>query len=247
VSTGCVRFVGCGPGAADLMTVRAVRALNDADIVIWNASMLTRETLAEHMRADAELVQWPPAGKREILEAYNRARDEGLLVVRLTGGDPTLFGVLEPELSAARERGLACEIVPGVSAFTATAAALVGEAGTRDEPLLLVDAVALYDDGPAEVAAFAVWGANRDPRALQRALADRGLAASTPCVVAIEVSRPDQTLVPCALEDLAETLEDHALGVLTLAFINVPDRSEPGPDSALSAPGHRRKTLGSPG
>ena len=223
MSGGRVQFVGCGPGAPDLLTVRAVRALGSADIVIWNASMLGREALEEHMRADAEIVRWPPATRVEILAAYDRAGAEDLLVVRLTGGDPTLFGVMEPELSAVRERGLACEIVPGVSAFTSAAAALVAEAGTRAAPLLLVDAVAIYEgDAPGDVPALAIYGPNRDPRALQRALLERGLASSTPCAVAIEVSRPDEALVACTLGELAETIEDLGLGVLTLVLAGAP-------------------------
>jgi len=222
MSGGRVRFVGAGPGAPDLLTVRAVRALAAADIVIYNDSMLARAALAEHLRPGAEIVQWPPAGKLEILQAYDRARDEDLQVVRLTGGDPTLFGVLGPELSAARERGLACEIVPGVPAFTASAAALAGEAGTRAAPLLVADAVALYEDEPATVPALAIYGANRNPRALQRALLDRGLSPSLPCAVAVEVSRPDEALVACTLEELAETIEDVGLGVLTLVLAGAP-------------------------
>lgn len=225
MSGGRVQFVGSGPGAPDLLTLRAVRALAAADIVIYNESMLPRAALAEHMRSDAEIVKWPPAGKAEILSAYDRGRDEDLRVVRLTGGDPTLFGVLGPELSAARERGLACEIVPGVAAFTASAAALAGEAGTRAAPLLVADAAALYEDGPAAVSALAIYGANRNPRALQRALLDRGLAPSHPCAVAVEVSRPDEALVACMLKELAETIEDVGLGVLTLVLAGAPSRA----------------------
>ena len=144
MSAGRVLFVGCGPGAADLLTVRAVRALRAADIVIWNASLLAREDLDALVRADAEVLAWPPATQADILEAFGRALAEDLLVVRLKGGDPTLFGELEPELSAVRDLGLACEIVPGVSASAAAAAALGSQLGTRGAPLLLVARVGSF-------------------------------------------------------------------------------------------------------
>ncbi len=215
--SGRVLFVGCGPGAPDLLTLRAVRALQQADIVIWNATLLDHETLTEHARDDAEIVQWPPSTRADIEAAYDRALAESLLVVRLKGGDPTIFGVLEPELSGVRERGIACEIVPGVSAVGAGFAALGRELSTAAAGMLLVDAASLVDGEP-ETIRIAAYGANRDPRALQQALLARGLPGSTPCTVATEVSRRDELLISCSLEELAETIEDMAMGTLTVAI-----------------------------
>lgn len=222
MSAGRVLFVGCGPGAADLLTVRAVDAIERADVVIWSATQIDRHVLTERMRPEAELVAWPPATQRDILALYERALAEDLLVVRLKGGDPTLFGGLEPELSAARERGLDCQIVPGVSAASAAAAALVCEIAGTAQPLLVVDASGVADAGTSGAAALAVHGAGAAPRALQQDLLCRGLPASTPCVVAIEVSRRDETLVPCPLEELAETVDDMAGGVLSLVLVGPP-------------------------
>lgn len=213
---GRVVFVGCGPGAADLLTVRALRALAAADIVIWNAALLERQALADQVRPDAEIVEWPPATQDDILAAFDRALAEDLLIVRCKGGDPALFGALEPELSAARERGLRCEIVPGVSALSASAAALGREVAARGAPLLLTDGSGLAPSpaGGAGVAVFAVG----DPQALAAALLARGLAGSTPCCVASELSRRDETVVRCTLDDLAETIADLGRGLLTLVL-----------------------------
>jgi precorrin-4/cobalt-precorrin-4 C11-methyltransferase len=229
VNAGRVLFVGCGPGAADLLTLRAIEAIERADIVIWSPSLIDRQVLVERMRPGAEIVAWPPARQPEILAAYDRAVAESLLVVRLKGGDPGLFGGLEPELSAARERGLGCEIVPGVSALSAGAAALGCEVATPEAPLLLVDAAALADAGDDVGSTIAVHGASAAPGALQRDLLRRGLPASTPCVVALEISRRDETLVSCTLEELAETLGDMALGVLGLVIAGVPATVRGGP------------------
>ncbi len=210
-------FVGCGPGAADLLTVRAVRALQAADVVIWNADLLDRETLSDHTREGAEIIQWPPATSSDIEGAYDRARTQDLLVVRLKGGDPTLFGVLEPELSAVRVRGIACEVIPGISALSAGFAALGHEMATAATGLLLVDAGGFGEGEPARTS-IAAYNAGRKPRALQRALLARGLALSTPCTVAIEVARRDEMLISCVLEDLGETIEDIGAGALTMVF-----------------------------
>jgi len=225
VSAGRVLFVGCGPGAADLLTVRAVAALRAADVVIWSPSLLSRADLDAHVRPGTEVVAWPPATGRDILDVFDRARADEELVVRLKGGDPTLFGDLEPELSAVRERGLGCEIVPGISAVGAAAAALGGELGRRSAPLLLVHAADLGE--PPAQPSLAVYGVGRDPRVLQQALYDRGLDPGTPCSVAFELSRRDQTIVDCPLEELAETIEDLGLGLLTLVLAGAaPHRAE---------------------
>ena len=221
MSAGRVLFAGCGPGAADLLTVRAVRALQAADVVIWNASLLAREDLDAHIRPEAEVVAWPPATQRDIFDAFERALAEDLLVVRLKGGDPTLFGELEPELSAARGLGLACELVPGVSAGGAAAATLGCELGRRGAPLLLVHLADLAD--PAVQPALAIYGIGRDPRALQRALVQRGLPAEAPCCVAIDLSRRAETVVTCPLGELAETIEDVGRGPMMLVLVGGSD------------------------
>ena len=214
MSTGRVLFVGCGPGAADLLTLRAVRALELADVIIWSPSLIAREAVAAHARPDSEIVEWPPATQRDIEAVYDRARAADLVVVRLKGGDPMLFGAMAADLAAVRDRGLACEIVPGVSAVGASAAALGREIATTDVPLLLVASSALCDR--SDPCAVAAYGASRDPHALQEALLRRGLPRGTACAVAVEVSRPGETLLSCTLDELGETIEDMALGLLSL-------------------------------
>jgi len=216
VSDGRVLFVGCGPGAPDLLTVRAVRALRDADVVIWSPSLLDREALAAHVREDAEIVAWPPANQGDIIGVYERALAEGLLVVRLKGGDPTLLARMEPELSAVLALGLSCELVPGVSAHAAGAAAVRLELALPEAPLLVADAAAIGAVPPG--CGLAIYGPGRDPRALQRVLLEGGLGEAAPCVVAIDVSRSDETIVSCPLSELAETLEDLGGGRMTVVL-----------------------------
>lgn len=209
-SAGRVRFVGCGPGAADLLTLRAVRALADADTVVWSPTLLDEAVVAEHARPEAELVAWPPARREDILAVYDRAAAEGLQVVRLKGGDPALFGELHDELRAARARGLAVEIVPGVSAVAAGAAALGCEIASPGAPLLLTSAGARDAGG-----VVGLLNAGGDPAAVASDLAARGLPPATPCAVLVGISRPGEIVVTCPLEELAETLRDYGSSGLT--------------------------------
>ncbi len=88
--TGKVTFVGAGPGAADLLTFRAARAIAEADVVIWAASLVQAEVL-EHARQDAEILDSATMSLEDVVAVYARARDEGLKVARIHSGDPALW------------------------------------------------------------------------------------------------------------------------------------------------------------
>ena len=114
--SGRVCFVGAGPGAADLLTLRAARVLGEADIVVWARSLVDPEIL-QHARPQAELVASDDKTFDDVLAIYRRAAAEGLDVARVHSGDPTLYGTLHEQLGACRALGLECEIVPGVSSL----------------------------------------------------------------------------------------------------------------------------------
>lgn len=213
---GRVLFVGCGPGAPDLLTLRAADAIATADIVVWGRSLLTREAVLAHASTETEVIAWPPATMTEVLAAYDRARDEGLVVARLKSGDPAIFGEGATELQAVAERGLEWEMVPGVSAVCAAAAAFKVEltaAGTQ---------VVLARSGEvAQATTVALFMAGRDPAGPQRELLARGLDAGTTCGIARQVSRPGEVLVRCRLEKLAETLQDLGLDGMTVVLTGI--------------------------
>lgn len=123
---GRVVFIGAGPGAADLITVRGSLRLAAAQVVLFDA--LTDPALREL----APHAQWLDVGKRGYRDSTGQARINALLVeqaqqhalvARLKGGDPSIFGRLEEELLALRAAGIECEVVPGVTAAMAAAAA----------------------------------------------------------------------------------------------------------------------------
>src|SRR5690606_22131719 len=119
--TGRATFVGAGPGAADLLTIRAARAIADADVVIWAASLVHADVL-QHARPDAEVVDSAALPMEGVEPYYRRARDEGLRVARIHSGDPSLWGAAQEQLDLCAAPGLETESVPGVSSFSAVAA-----------------------------------------------------------------------------------------------------------------------------
>jgi uroporphyrin-III C-methyltransferase len=125
-ASGRVVFVGAGPGAADLITLRGMRALMLAEVVLFDA--LTDPAL----RDLAPQARWVDVGKRGFCASTGQDRINALLVqlaqrhavvVRLKGGDPSIFGRLEEELAALAAAGIDTEVVPGVTAALAAAAA----------------------------------------------------------------------------------------------------------------------------
>jgi len=214
-----VHFIGGGPGAPDLLTLRASDIIGEADVVIWGQHLLMEEVVTRHARAGAEIVQWPPATMKDLHAVYDRAAAEGLRVARLYAGDPTIFARIHEEIGDVTERGLPYEVVPGVSAVGAAAAALVWDlTGAREQsrPLVLTSR-----DGPIRDpgATTVVFMAGREPGELQGKLLAAGYANDTPCAIAFRVSWPDEQLTHCRLAELAERVSEHEVGSHTLVLV----------------------------
>jgi precorrin-4 methylase len=236
---GKLWFLGAGPGAADLLTVRAARALAAADIVVWGKELMTDALVAEHARAGVERLPWPPAEMADIHAAYDRAAREGLVVARLLWGEPSLYGSVRDEVRAARERGLDYEIVPGVTSLFAAAAALEIEltvAPQSSRPLILSqgrgDPVAVRElaHHGGTIALFMIGERAEE---LQRGLIAGGYEPSARCGIAHRVTWPDEVVLTCRLDELAATVAARDLDRHTLVIVG-PAMEDDGP--GVSAP-----------
>jgi precorrin-4/cobalt-precorrin-4 C11-methyltransferase len=232
---GKLWLLGAGPGAADLITVRAARVLARADIVVWGKALMTDDLVEEHARPDAERVSWPPAEMADIHAAYDRAARDGLVVARLLWGEPSLYGMLRDEIRAARDRGLDYEIVPGVTALFAAAAALeidLTVAPESSRPLILSQGRG--DPVPVRElarhgATLALFMVGERAEELQRELIAGGYAPGARCGLAHRVSWPDDEVVmTCRLEELAATVAEHDLDRHTIIIVG-PALDDDGP------------------
>lgn len=212
--TGTVFLVGAGPGAADLLTLRAARLLKDADVVFHDA-LVGEEILALAARAEKVAV-----GKRcgrhattqifinkRLADAARRHR----VVVRLKGGDPMLFGRAHEELSYLRARGIAVEVVPGITAALGAAASLGVSLTRRGLSRSLVFATPRVGQGErasdwasavAQADAAALYMASHDAAAVRDALLAAGMSPRTPVALAANVSLPGERVSCGALEGL---------------------------------------------
>jgi precorrin-4/cobalt-precorrin-4 C11-methyltransferase len=244
---GRVTFVGAGPGAPDLLTLHGARAIAAADIVIW-ASSLVHPDVLRHASGRAEIVDSAGLPMEGVLPYYERAATQALAVARVHSGDPSLWGAIQEQLEQCATLGLETEIVPGVSSFTAVAAR-IGRELTIPE---VAQSVILTRLGggktpmpPGErVADFARHGttmalflsAARSGQ-LQDELLSGGYPADTPCVVAYQVTWPDELIVECQLDALAATIKEHKLWKHTLVLVG-PGLAAAGSRSHLYHPGH---------
>jgi uroporphyrin-III C-methyltransferase len=216
-AAGLVVFIGAGPGAADLITLRGARRLAEADVVLFDA--LTDPALRD-LAPDA---RWVDVGKRGfckstaqesidarlVLEAHRHR-----LVVRLKGGDPSVFGRLEEELEALAQAGIECEVIPGVTAALAAAADAQRPLTRRGRGRSVTLATAMSKDGElsadtARADTEVFYMAGRQLGALGRRLRAAGWSAATPVSVVSRAGCPDVLCSQHALADLAQAALVH--------------------------------------
>jgi precorrin-4/cobalt-precorrin-4 C11-methyltransferase len=225
---GRVSFVGAGPGAADLLTLRAVRAIGAADVVIWASSLVTEEVL-EHVREGAEILDSKTMTLEEVATVYARAAEEGLHVARIHSGDPGIYGAIQEQLERCDALGLAWEIVPGVTSVAALGAA-VGRELTIPEVAQSVVLTRMATrtpmppgEGLRDLAAhgttMALFLSASRPARLQAELLAGGYPSATPCVVGYRVTWPDQRIEHCRLDELAATIRGMGVTMHTLVLV----------------------------
>jgi uroporphyrin-III C-methyltransferase len=214
---GRVVFIGAGPGAADLITLRGAQRLGEADVVLHDA--LTDPALRK-LAPDA---RWIDVGKRGFCKSTAQTKIDALLVrlarehtvvVRLKGGDPSIFGRLEEELLALAAAGIESEVVPGVTAAIAAAAATQRPLTRRGSGRSVALTTAMTREGALRASRSAdtevFYMAGRQLGALARRLAQAGWPAETPVLVVSQAGRPDQLASDHRIATLAAASVLHA-------------------------------------
>lgn len=212
-----VWFIGAGPGAPDLLTIRGAKLIAEADVVVW-ARSLVHEGVLEHASSDAEIIESTTIPLEGVLELYERAVREDLEVARIHSGDPSLWGAVLEQVEFCEELGLDWEIVPGVSSLGA-AAASIGRELTVPEVAQSVILTRRASRTPMpnneDIRAFAAHGTTMAiflsaarPRPLQEELLEGGYAPDTPCAVVYKASWPDEQVIECRLDELADRIRE---------------------------------------
>ena len=213
---GIVYLVGAGPGAPDLLTVRAVRLLGEADIVFHDA-LVGPEILSFAPKA-AKVAVGKRSGKHSTAQHFINKRladaaQRYRVVVRLKGGDPMLFGRAHEEIEYLTGRGIAVEVVPGVTAALAAGAELgvsLTQRGVSRSVVVVTPRVAEgarpsgWEKAVAAADTAVLYMAASDAQGVKEALLRAGLRADTPVAIAENVSLPSSALFAGTLDELPQ-------------------------------------------
>ena len=246
-----VYFIGAGPGAADLITVRGQRLLSRCPVCLYAGSIMPDDLLAL-CPPDARIVDTGPLTLDAIIDEIAQATAAGSDVARLHSGDPSLYSALAEQCRRLDALGIEYEIVPGVPAFAAAAAALgreltvpgVAQTVTLTRVATLSTAMPDGEDlatlsAPGATLVLHLAAAQVD--AIVPQLLAGGYRAETPCAVVAFASWPQEQVVRCTLADLAA--EMHAANITKTAVIVVGDvlTAEGFADSYLYSSGRARR------
>jgi precorrin-4/cobalt-precorrin-4 C11-methyltransferase len=223
-----VHFIGAGPGAADLLTLRAHRIIAAAPVVVYAGSLVPPEVLAA-ARPDARLVDSSDLDLDAIIAELVSAHQAGHDVARLHSGDPSIFSAVAEQARRLDDAGVPWQIVPGVPAFAAAAAALGQELtlpGVGQTVVLTRSAARATPMPPGEdLDSIAATGATL---VLHLAVQNIDEVAAEilphygpdcPAAVVARASWPDEEILRCRLGDLAREIRAHGIRRTAVVFV----------------------------
>ncbi len=226
-TAGRVIFVGAGPGDPELLTLRACQALRRADVVIY-AGSLVPEAILRHASAAARLHNSASLTLEQVMEITKAAVDNGQCVVRLHSGDTSLYSAIQEQLAILEDTGIDCEVIPGISAFQAAAAALKSELTlpeivqtvilTRGEGRTKMPSGEALESLAQHKATLCVFLSARLAETVQAQLLT-AYPPQTPVAIAYRVSWPDEQIIVTTLANLANEVRRQRLTRTTLLLV----------------------------
>ena len=223
-----VYFVGAGSGAADLITVRGARLLEQADAIIYAGSLVNPDLLC-YAQPNAEVYNSASMTLEEIVAVMVEAEAVGKMCVRLHTGDPSLYGAHREQMDLLDDAGIAYEVVPGVSSFCGAAAALKAEYTlpgvsqsviiTRMEgrtPVPAGEKLRLLASHGCTMVLFLSTGLLD---AAQKELLAGGYEPDTPAAIVYKATWPDEQVFRCTVGTLAQTARE--AGIKNTALVTI--------------------------
>ena len=223
-----VHFVGAGPGAPDLITLRGQRLLSEADVIIYAGSLVNPELL-ENKKEGCQVYNSALMTLEEVLEVMEQAEKENRTTVRLHTGDPCIYGAIREQMDELDARGIAYDTCPGVSAFCGAASALNLEY-TLPEVSQSVIITRMAGRTPVpEREEIAAWAAHQSTMViflstglleeLSRELIAGGYSKDTPAAIVYKATWAEEQKFICTVGTLAETAREHQITKTALMII----------------------------
>ena len=223
-----VYFVGAGTGAVDLITVRGMRLLEKADVIIYAGSLVNPELL-QYANKDCEIHDSAKMTLEEVLIVMQKAEVEGKITVRLHTGEPSIYGAVREQMDELDRLGISYESCPGVSACFGAAASLNLEYTlpgisqsliiTRMEGRTKVPEKESIESFAAHQASMAIYLSTGMLKELSERLVAGGYRKETPAALVYKATWPEEEAYICTLETLYNTAKEH--GIIKTALVLV--------------------------
>jgi len=242
-----VHFIGAGPGAPDLLTLRGRDLIAGCPVVLYAGSLVPPEVVA-HAAPDARVLDTAPMTLPEIVREIEAADARGEDVARVHSGDPSLYGAIGEQIACLEALGIEYRITPGVPAFAAAAAALGGELTLPEVSQTVILTRTSQRSSPmpegerlealaASGATLAIHLSVRNSRAVEAALLPR-YGPDCPAAVVVRASWPDESVHRCRLAILHETVRRYRIRRTALILVGPALAGPPERYSKLYDPGH---------
>lgn len=223
-----VYFIGAGPGDPDLITVKGKRLIEEADVIIYAGSLVNPQVLSG-AKPEARIYNSASMTLSEVIDVIKTGVEQDKQVVRVHTGDPSIYGAIREQMVQLDDLGISYEVVPGVSSFLATAAALKREYTlpgvsqtvilTRMEGRTPVPAAETIEHLAAHQATMVIFLSVGQMKELCRRLICGGYELDTPAAVVYKASWEDQKIVTGTLADIAQKVKD--AGIRKTALVTV--------------------------
>lgn len=223
-----IHFVGAGSGAADLITLRGKKFLEEADVVIYAGSLVNPQLL-EYTKQGCNIYNSAKMTLEEVLEVMTGAEEEGKTTVRLHTGDPCLYGAIREQMDVLDERGIAYDYCPGVSSFCGAASALNLEYTlpnvsqsviiTRMAGRTPVPEKESIESLAAHHATMVIFLSTGLLEELSKRLIEGGYESDTPAAIVYKATWEDEKSFVCTVETLAQTAKENGITKTALMII----------------------------
>ncbi len=242
-----VHFIGAGPGAPDLITVRGLRLIERCRVCLYAGSLVPREIVAA-APPDARVIDTAPLTLDEIIAHMAEAHAKGLEVARLHSGDPSLYGAIAEQKRRLTALGIPYDVTPGVPSFAAAAAALGCELTVPEvAQTVILTRTATRSSPMPEGEALERLAASRATLAIHLSIANLARVVrdliprygeDCPAIVACRVSWPDELLIRGTLADIRDQAKAASITRTALVLVGRALAAEPAPESRLYAADH---------
>lgn len=228
-----ILFVGAGPGDPELITVKGMKALEEADLVIYAGSLVPEKVL-EWSRPESEKINSAFLNLEEIVNGMANAYEEGKKVVRLHTGDPSLFGAIREQIDELKKREIPFEVIPGITAAFAAAAVMGLEFTIPEVSQTIIFTRAAGRTPVPDDESLEKLASHRTSMAIYLSVSmiedislilGKYYGGKAPVIVAYRVSQPEQKIIETTVDNMAgmveaENIKDHAI-IIVGRFLDV--------------------------